>query len=308
MSMKVYDAYKVKDPKIVWPLLWKLKEQLRKDIGQLLRSHYWELMINIDPESEAYKKAAQNRTTSTGKDWVIRLDMAHEIVKEGYKKAVTQHQRDQYNLDVTIGVCPHKGQFYLRAFHDHASILRGVTDSLAKHRGLTDFHFQNSSDKPRNVTRKAWDERERIWNEMCDAAAVPHGVDLVICSWDSFHRVDPWLDLYREFAEKTPVLPSREEVWAAKLQKNCSEKVKGSEGLITKGRKILVRRLNTRWMTLINGKKKYHKSLDRAADYAYYCHLPDDVRRQVDHMIKDHRQYVRKQKAREKALAKKAPA
>jgi hypothetical protein len=33
-------------------------------------------------------------------------------------------------------------------------------------RGLKDFHYQNQTDEPKDVTRKEWAERKRIWNAM----------------------------------------------------------------------------------------------------------------------------------------------
>src|SRR5262245_18078586 len=116
MSMKVYDACNVKDSKNVWTLLWALKEQLGNGIEKRLKSHYWELMIDINPESEEYKKKEAQREHA--EDWAIRLDLAHKIVRDRYKEVVTRPERDRYNLEVTIGVYPHKGQYYLRAFHD----------------------------------------------------------------------------------------------------------------------------------------------------------------------------------------------
>lgn len=302
MSMKVYDAYKVKDPKNAWTLLWKLKEVARQGIRELLKKHYWELMINIDPESEEYQQEIKRRTFCQPEDWRIRLDLARDKVRAGYKENVTSAHRDTYTLDVTIMVYPHKGQYYLRAFCDGASVLRGALACMAKHKGLEDFHFQDSADKPKNVSERAWQRRKLLWNEMCDPKTdSPRGVALEICSWDAFYHVDPWLEMIQEFSAKKPTLPSLEEVWAAKIQRHVSDaKVQGSPGLITKGNKVLVRKLNTRWISIIDGKKKYHPDLKRAADYAYFCHLPDDVRNQIHRMIKDHKSQVRREKARAK--------
>ncbi len=215
MSTKIYDAFHVVDPATVWEVLWRIEDRAREAVVDALRRHYLELVVDMDPDVPSYREELVRAETDEA---IFRLRKAHDLINDGYKKNCTSPLRDTYSLDVTLALYPHKQEFFLRTFCDHASMLGGCLDFVAEMPELRDFHYQNSTDPPGadfgdRVTRR------ETWDAIMLSSGIGRHVVLEVVCWEGFYRVDPWLELAREWWGAPPELPIREEVWARKLRK-----------------------------------------------------------------------------------------
>lgn len=311
MSTKIYDAYRLKDRERLWPVLREIRERAQQEVVTRLRAYYVTEMETLDPTCAAYTAA---RAEDPARNEVsLRLSIAQDKLEEGFRKACTNLRRDYFDPDVTLAVTEHPTGFYFRAFCDPMSVLGGSLDFLRTHPELEDFHYQNSTDRPEDVSPDAWDERRRIWDEM---ATPPSGglfkdqLLLEISSWQSFWHLNPWHDLRLEFRTNPPVLPSREEVLARPLRKlSAFKEVTTKPGLITalttEGAVVFVRRAKKRsqkkqWVTEIAGQTKVHGSLERATDWVYYSHLDPTWRARLDRWRKEARARQKEMKGRKK--------
>lgn len=58
--------------------------------------------------------------------------------------------------------------------------------ALCEKYGIKEYHYQNSTDKPDNVTDKEWDERAENWNKVWQGPANQSGIPVLILDSDMF--------------------------------------------------------------------------------------------------------------------------
>ncbi len=285
MSTKVYDAYRIKDPSTVWDLAWKIRDQARANATTALRAHYLKLVREMDPGEKSYQEAREKSSPSSPTDEALfRLHFARDTVRDKYKANVPSTYRDTYTLDVTFALYPHKGTFYLRTFCESISVFGQVFDFVKTLPELEDFHYQNQTSPPEDVPEAEWEHRESVWDEIyADHRYGSNHVYVDVTSWNTFYTFDPWPNMIQEWRKNPPPLPSREEVWAEKLNELRSvEDVSFSDGLIeiNKGASRVYRK-GPQWVSVVAGVEKVHEDLNRAADHVYFEHLPESTKRMV---------------------------
>lgn len=293
MSTKIYDAFRLKDRSRVWRVIEDIRDRGEREVVDRLRKYYRAFVDNIDPEDEKYKAERAKdteRTEDAYPEYATRLHIAQTALREGFRKSLTSMQRDFFDPDVSIALTWHETGFYLRAFCDGVSLLGGALDFLKTHPDLEDFHYQNQADPPDDIDPEAYEARGRIWDEM----SVPPGSGILknqlileISSWGSFWRLDPWLDINREYQANPPKFPIREELFARRLrQLDAMAQITAERGRltgtttagvivsITKGRKV--------WTSRVGPSVEKHATIEHAVNWVEYLHLPEYLQRRVD--------------------------
>jgi hypothetical protein len=303
LSTKIYDAYRVKQPSKIWEVVHTIFEQGRANAVQALRDHFTHLVRVVDPESKDYLEA---RAKSDRSELSFRLSYAHDLVRKSYRENVTRLEWDTYSLDVTLAIYPHKGQYYLRTFCERGSVFGKVLDFVEQMPELEDFHFQNSSDRPDEISAREWAHRKRVWDEISLVNNdIGLHVDLDICSWSSFRHINPWLKMAQEWAENPIELPTREQVWAESWTRHTRHLngIQHEDGLLraNDGQVQVVRREGL-WYSIIKGRERRHKNLNAAASYIEVEFLPPSQKR----MVKQLMQRGREERARLREAKKRA--
>lgn len=277
MSLKIYDAYRIKDSAKVWQVLADIRERGQREVVDRFRAYYVEEIETVNPESDVYRAARAKDSKQS--EVSLRLDLAETKLRQGAMKSATSVRRDHFDLDVDVAMTWHDTGYYLRAFCDPVSMLGGSLDFLKSHPDVEDFHYQNQTEPPEGFTDEAWDERGRIWKEMMvppDSGMFKNQVVVEISNWTAFWHLNPCWDLRREFHDQPPTLPIREEVLARTLrQLKAIASATAAPGLITAttadGAVIIVRKASKRsqkgqWISVIDGRTKAHANLERAVD------------------------------------------
>lgn len=125
MSTKVYDFYRI-DKSFPEIMSW-LKD---------FRKKYWEYRI------EDLTRWVSKKTTI--------IDFANVL-----HKASDGFDRSPYALDSWIGLYFFEDHFYLKFFNVPYELQEDEPD-------LIDAYYQDQSDKPKNITKKEWNERARV--------------------------------------------------------------------------------------------------------------------------------------------------
>lgn len=294
MSTKIYNAYKVTNRDAVWRVVEDIRDRGEREVVQRLDKYYRDFVESIDPEGESYKaereKDLRNLKNPDYPEYATRLHIAQTALHDGFKKSVTSMQRDFYDPDVSVAFTWHATGIYLRAFCDNVSLLGGSLDFLKTHPDLEDFHYQNQTDPPDRIPADEFAARGRIWDEMC----VPPGSGLFknqlileISSWTSFWRLDPWLDISREYYEKPPTYPIREELFARRLRQlqalpNLAAEPGRIAGTSTKGVSVSIEKRRKVWVSRIGKAVERHAKIEHAVNWVEYQHLPEFLRQRVD--------------------------
>jgi len=203
MSIKVYNAFKVRRADHFWAVVRDIKVEATKRVTEVLRSFYLAHMENVDTTSPVYQSALADRSDWDPQtaEYMARISIAHRFIEQSYREQSVSMQRNPYNFDVSVGFYEFEGGIYLRTFCDWT--MGEVLDFVAKDKRLRDFHYQTQTDRPKEITARAWRERRRVWDGIHSLpGSMPVVLTLDICRWDMYHQVCPWFDMCRVAAKK----------------------------------------------------------------------------------------------------------
>lgn len=291
MSLKVPNAYRLLHDNL-WLVLWWIEDEAKLRATARLREHYEELVIEMEPELAAYKAAREKDPGLS--EALFRLHRARDHVRDGYQKQLGQLHFDTYSLDVSVGIYPCAGNFYLRTFAEPGSIFGGLLDFVAEHASLEDFSYTSQIDAPRGITEEAWEHRAVVWNEIYpNRPARPRTLALDIVTWHTFVDVDPWLDMAREWHEHGFELPIREEVFARRLRKKKMLEgvaVTAGDGFIDASPIMSAKRLadDKHWASCVHDRGFVHETLNQAGERLDFESNDASLRRMAISLMQRH--------------------
>jgi len=146
MSIKIYNAYKVKDVDFLF-LLEKFKKY---------REEYLDLVFDFLKTSNAIKEF----------DW---FELVNKI-KESCEK---NSSIDSFNFNGCIMVYPHRTGIYFQIFGmdnfpEWSKKLKNRIKRYSK-----DFYYFNNIDKPKGISNEEWKDRRIIWDSIFKKSDVP---------------------------------------------------------------------------------------------------------------------------------------
>lgn len=208
MSIKIYNAFRIKNPGEPWNLLWSLKDQALKNIAEKAKAYYLFRIKNVIYTEPNFEDDGDSEL------WRGRLRFVHNQVRQGVKENAGSMDRGIYDVHAAITVAPYEGRYYLRPFCDATSVLvGGCLDFLESHPDLEDYHYQNQTDRPEDVTEHEWELRARTWKGIFShKGGYPNQLVLDISSALDWWRLDPHMKLASELQKWEVRLPSLEEL------------------------------------------------------------------------------------------------
>ena len=194
MSTKIWTAYKLKRASQLWPVVHDIRLQATVNVQNVLRQAYAKFTPEKDEDRAHYEKLCAEK----GRSMQSALhNTARRAIHREYKANSTSMERSLYNFDVRVGFRQFEGGIYLIPYSDNWS-MPGVLDFLASDPRLRDYHYQNQTDRPENISQKQWRERRRIWFGMDKADQWKDVLVLDICTWSMFYEIDPWITMFYE--------------------------------------------------------------------------------------------------------------
>lgn len=172
MSTKIYNAYRVKMGVNIWDLVTDWQKLGRERSIAAIKNQHLEFARNIEPDNEEYKTCCfslQNDPYYMSEDiakMAAKSEVASKFMVEGAKKEYVTFLRGYFNYDVSITFRELNGRYYVQCYCD--MMLRHVLDFVPEDSRVEDYHFQNSTEGPDNVTEDEWREREKIWDDIYD--------------------------------------------------------------------------------------------------------------------------------------------
>jgi len=197
MSTKIYNAYRVKKSRDLWPLLRDIRRIAEANVRRMINEFYDDVHKDISTKSPLYK-AARKRGLNP---YEARESVTRKVVHRGYRIQSTTMERTLFNFDASVTVREHKGRYYLITYADWFSPVGKCFEFLREDPRLEDYHYQNQCDRPKEISARAWKAREKVWDAIDEAGWWDY-LSLIICDWDNFRRIDPWLDRVREYYQE----------------------------------------------------------------------------------------------------------
>ena len=158
MSIKIYEAYKMKNPDKLWNFCRDVKKKGQKEVKEILKTTYKYLEDNDDFKEEIRKEFNIDNEQKIG--------LAHIswYIMDRYNKQQTSTVDNSYNFDLFICFYEHDGEIYLTQGEGLA--VKGSLDFLDKRDDLIDFKYWNNTDKPKDIDQKEWNKREKVWKDI----------------------------------------------------------------------------------------------------------------------------------------------
>lgn len=209
MSTKIYDAYKIKTKGDPWKVIWDIEEKARAKVDFILKALLlsqmrilrdspgdFEKTFDLTTDYRHYKRFVQTE----GKTWFDYALMTWDAITKAFQDQAFKFERNGFNFEVQLAVCPLDNQLYIKAYCD--TLMRNVFKFLDTHPRVVDFHYQNQTDWPENISSRAWGHRRRTWDRIMKQDGRLRHVLLEVCSPSNFFTFNPLFELKGEFAEK----------------------------------------------------------------------------------------------------------
>ena len=173
MSLKVYNGIKFKSKDIteVISQLHSIKEQAVKNSNNnLIKQNSRFIRILIDNGLISNAEEVFTKTFSKDPDGYFDID---NLVQQNLESRIRKISDLDFNFYVVV-IPWTDGNIYGISLHD------GISENYELLKDFADeYHYQNQTDKPDEISDEEWFERDEIWNEIFDKYLCPNDAGLI---------------------------------------------------------------------------------------------------------------------------------
>jgi len=197
VSTKIYTAYALRDRRQLWPVCRKIRERceeiVRKELARIFRALMADAADQLGKPDDPFKKHRHSDCS------LSPLDASH-WVQDMYGIQLTRDERSPFDLTVCVAVREARDGRILMIPYPGSGYLAGSLDFMRRMPELRDYHYQNSSDRPRHVSAREWTERCRTWEPLLGEWR--HMLALEIVSYNGWYDVSPGWEMAMAEARK----------------------------------------------------------------------------------------------------------
>ncbi|SOC21754.1 hypothetical protein [Thalassospira xiamenensis] len=157
MSTKIYDAFRLDVPSLLdaYTLVDSFRHQLIPMREELMARRYAGDMIStLDMLALGHMPDLKDQTNPSLYGFVN--NNWHEIERE----LIKGHRSPLHDFGCEIILYPHEGEIYGQMLVEQSSYREAWFDNPS----VVDFHYQNQTDGPDNVSEEEWEARSDIWD------------------------------------------------------------------------------------------------------------------------------------------------
>jgi len=206
MSLKVWRAYRLNRKRDLWKFTADTYRLGAEQVKERVHKLFVEFMQGLRLDSEEYQEAL---TLYKGHDKRARAFVVEKLFREGYKKASVSMERSFFDFDVSLTFREYGKHLYLIPYC--SSMMRNVLDFLDEDPRLSEYHYQNQTDKPERISDLEWARRAKVWHALTKEDRWPVYLSLEVSSYAAYHRFNPFYELtfmqsiYREEPQPSTV-------------------------------------------------------------------------------------------------------
>lgn len=177
MSTKIYQAFRFKKEfEDLTPFLIQVRSEV------------------IEKLKDFYIKNYRNRLLENKNNFFTYVKILEDATEKNFW---------QFNIGSSVCVFFNRGKIYLQFYlpgdfgHLYSSINSELFDSWSEY--IEDYHYQNQTDMPDNISESDWDERRDIWDEILEVDVRPSYAGYV---WTILEKTDSFIflsDVYKQF-------------------------------------------------------------------------------------------------------------
>lgn len=185
MSTKIYTAYRLRPGVDLWTFCADVKKQGQQNIREILKTMYRSM-----PGSSEAEPRIRQALGLPAKEPITWLNCAM-YVKHEYGAQLHSSKRNLFDLDVSIAIRRCGRRYYLIPYCE--MLVGEVLNFLSDDPRVEDYAYWNNTDRPEEVSARAWAARARTWDTMIKRWEQMLTLD--ICSYNGFYLINPiWED------------------------------------------------------------------------------------------------------------------
>jgi hypothetical protein len=184
MSTRIYDAYKV--TKGGFSTILRIRDVLNADYEKYVL-HFLEAYKNTLVKNIRLKNGCMRTRTNKDKK-LSELDALDlQFVLEDVSRAEWNHP---LNFSAGMVLYYYQRKFYLQFFGTgrYWNTFDKCIEPFIRRKLIMDFHYQDQTDRPEDISRKDYERRGRIWDRIFGATDIPACAGFVYDFW-SHHSV-----------------------------------------------------------------------------------------------------------------------
>jgi hypothetical protein len=165
MSTKIWEAYKIPIDKLN-DFIDIVREVKMKEIVSLAKSLFdcvkEEAIDKRLERDKSYRYYSDEEWAEHLKDISSRIYARFELFWELIEAGANSRERTPLDITCGFNMWCYDGNFYIIPFGEHGSF-RGVKFP----EWVTEYHYQNQTDKPSRISNKEWNNRRKTWDKVC---------------------------------------------------------------------------------------------------------------------------------------------
>ena len=194
MSTKIWTAYRAQDQHF-WYLVKGIAQDGKHGVQREMRKLYYQMMATVDLQSDKFKEhlvsVRKNSPELAEPDAIrlARLFCCQWLLLTLFKKGGESELRTSTDPEVFVQFWRFGDHVYLIPHAD--GVLHKSLDFLKDFPHLEEYHYQNQTDKPSNISDYEWDKREEIWHTILEDKHYYGNVRLDICTSGLMAHLEP---------------------------------------------------------------------------------------------------------------------
>lgn len=168
MSTKIYNGIIFKNFNTLDQALnWCVKKQpsLEKIAIELFEkkiiSQYFELIDNLSIKNDRNELVKMFEKSKDSNPYSFIVDKIRDDVEKAEKSS---SRSESFELDFSSSILFFKKQKKIIGYYLAED--KSLIDYILKDKEVSDYHYQNSTDRPENISAKDWNERKAVWNSI----------------------------------------------------------------------------------------------------------------------------------------------
>lgn len=201
MSTKIFYAYRMKKSKVdnIFDLLyeWRLKatDEIKNNKKLLEKIHmgaFYYIVLNTEDVEEREKKMKEYNDGRIG--WTIREYL------ETYENQLQYHPIATY-MKLEANIFMDDEYWYFKFFPNESWAYDFLNNLEKDYDGFEDYHYQNSTDKPDDISHEDYRKRDEKWEELTERSGGNYRDGLSYTIFDAI-EFDKLLSVYAYIGRK----------------------------------------------------------------------------------------------------------
>lgn len=189
MSTKIYYAYRISKKVDILDLFDKIRLMAERRIARDEKLLYCIHAISVMEAAKRFEKDPGDyfaKRVVEGNEKNIIDDIWTEKILEEYSRDDSKLRA--IDLNFTCSVFYDSKYWYLR-FYPNTRWMQDVLSKAEKKFKLEDYHYQNSTDPPSNISYEKYKKRDKKWEELCKGNNYTRGLLATIYSPSMFREL-----------------------------------------------------------------------------------------------------------------------